>query len=369
MCIIIQNSSRGTKTMQAIQKTKSPVNALVDSVYDRNMANFWLQKINTLWSVNQALGKIVKKEQVANDMVTLTIRCNRIFKKAQAGQHHPVLIEINGRTYERTYSLCNLDQDHVQLTVKHVDQGVVSTWLCETAQVGDVLKFGQPYGEMTLDKVQEPLVLLAAGSGITPMYSMLQALAQAKKLQNQPIHLLYWVKKKGDAAFLDIFENWAKSYANVEFQVFYTQENDADERLNSAHLDTIRHIDQATVFACGPSGFVATAEGLFDQAKHFQSEAFSLSPTVNDDVGFVNITLTKSNKVLAVAKGESILTALEQQNVKPTYGCRMGICHKCVCQKVQGSTKNLLDGAVNPEPNNQIKICVNSAQSDLVIDL
>jgi stearoyl-CoA 9-desaturase NADPH oxidoreductase len=94
-----------------------------------------------------------------------------------------------------------------------------------------------------------------------------------------------------------------------------------------------------------------------------------MSPVVNDDVGFVNVTLTKSNKVLAIPKGQSILVGLEQQNVKPTHGCRMGICNKCVCHKADGSTKNLVNGAQNSEPGNLLKICVNSAQTDLIIDL
>ncbi len=61
--------------------------------------------------------------------------------------------------------------------------------------------------------------------------------------------------------------------------------------------------------------------------------------------------------------------ALEQQNIKPKHGCRMGICNKCACTKAQGSTQNLLNGSANHEPAQLLKICVNSAQSDLVIDL
>ncbi len=87
------------------------------------------------------------------------------------------------------------------------------------------------------------------------------------------------------------------------------------------------------------------------------------------DIGFVNVTLLKSKKVIAIPKGQSILTSLEQQNIKPTHGCRMGICNKCVCNKVEGSTKNMVNGSQNAEPGNVLKICVNSAQSDLVIDL
>ncbi len=72
-----------------------------------------------------------------------------------------------------------------------------------------------------------------------------------------------------------------------------------------------------------------------------KTEAFSMSPFANDDVGFVNITLTKSKKMLSIPKGQSILASLEQQNVKPQHGCRMGICNKCACNKVEGSTEKL----------------------------
>ena len=88
-----------------------------------------------------------------------------------------------------------------------------------------------------------------------------------------------------------------------------------------------------------------------------------------DDIGYVNVTLTQSNKVIAIPKGQSILVSLEHEGLKPTHGCRMGICNKCVCNKSQGSTRNLLNGSENTEPSQLLKICVNSAQSDLVIDL
>ena len=82
-------------------------------------------------------------------------------------------------------------------------------------------------------------------------------------------------------------------------------------------MSGLDQIENATVYACGPSGFVATVEQLFAHANTLKTEAFSMSPFANDDVGFVNITLTKSKKILSIPKGQSILASLEQQNVKP----------------------------------------------------
>ncbi len=356
--------------MHAIEKTKSPLSALVDVVIDPYSANFWLQKLNPLWSVNQALGSIVKKEIIANDTVALTIEFNRKFNVGEAGQHHPVFVVVKGIRYERTYSLTQVSAKKVLLVAKKVENGVASNWLLEQSKVGDVLEFGRPYGDMQLPENNSPLILLAAGSGITPMYSLIQALVASSKIKNLPVTLLYWVKTQADAAFKAEFEQLASQYENFSVAFFYTQDSEYPaSRLNESHLQALKNIEASTVYACGPSGFTTNVEALFAHANAVKTEAFSMSPVVYDDVGFVNVTLTQSNKVIAIPKGQPILLGLEQQNVKPKHGCRMGICNKCACNKAEGSTKNLVDGSQNNEPGNLLKICVNSAQTDLVIDL
>ena len=355
--------------MQAIEKRASLFNSMAQSVMNSHDANFWLQKINPLWSMNQPLAKVVKKQIVAKDMVSLILQCNRHVQRGVAGQHHPVTVEIAGRHYERTYSLMQVDADHLCLTVKKVDQGLVSSWLVDQSQTGDILRLGQPYGEMQ-QQVQTPrLLLLAAGSGITPMLSLIEAFCQSRQLKAISVQLMYWVKTHEDAAYAEYLKEVAENFTNFTYQIFYTQEQ--DQRLNQSYVDQISALNEITVYACGPSGFAAMAESLFNHAAAIQTEAFSLSQFDTDatDTGFINVILTQSNKTLAIPKGQSILSSLEQQGIKPKHGCRMGICNKCACSKVQGSTKNLLNGSANHEPSQLLKICVNSAQSDLVIDL
>ena len=355
--------------MQAIEKRASLFNSMAQSVMNSHDANFWLQKINPLWSMNQPLAKVVKKQIVAKDMVSLILQCNRHVQRGVAGQHHPVTVEIAGRHYERTYSLMQLDADHLCLTVKKVDQGLVSSWLVDQSQTGDILRLGQPYGEMQ-QQVQTPrLLLLAAGSGITPMLSLIEAFCQSRQLKAISVQLMYWVKTHEDAAYAEYLKEVAENFTNFTYQIFYTQEQ--DQRLNPSHVNQLKSLNETTVYACGPSGFAATAETLFKHVASIQTEAFSLSQFDTDatDTGFINVTLTQSNKTLAIPKGQSILSSLEHQGIKPKHGCRMGICNKCACSKVQGSTKNLLNGSANHEPSQLLKICVNSAQSDLVIDL
>lgn len=358
---------------------------LLQRVINPHSADFWLQKVNPLWTMQRALGKVIDIQKTAVDTVSLKITINAHFQMGQAGQHHPVFIESNGRRYERSYSLTQLDARHVLLTVKKVQQGMVSTWLCEHAKVGDLIEFGQPYGDMQLNTqattAPATSLLLAAGSGITPMYSLIESIQQKKSWSAHRIHLMYWVKQAEDAAFHAQFEALAAQQQNFSYQLFLTQaetDKENDARLNRQHLDGLApngiNLAQTAVYACGPSGFVAQATQLCGSAAQFKSEAFSLSARSQDEIdlqdgGVVNIQLLKSNKTLQIAKGQSILEALEQHDLRPTHGCRMGICNKCVCHKSQGETQNLLNGSQNTEPNQVLKICVNSAQSDLAIDL
>lgn len=349
---------------------KQLLNFLSGSVYDSNTVNFWLQKINPLWSTHEMLGQIVKKQSIADDMVSLTIHCNQRMQFGIAGQHHPVHVEIQGRRYERTYSLTQLDEHHVQLTLKKIQGGIVSTWLCEQAQIGDVIEFEAPYGDMLLTtQNQKKVLLLAAGSGITPMYSMLEGLHRSGHLKDYDIHLMYWAQHATGLAFKTQFEAWQNSYPNFKFTALCTRDEPAAERINEKHTQYAADFTERSVFACGPSGFVNTAERVFSGAKLFRAEAFSLTPIQTNDIGVVNITLTKSNKIVTVAKGQPILVGLEQAQLKPTHGCRMGICNKCLCTKVSGATKNLNDQSENTEPHSLLRLCVNSAQTDLVLDL
>src|SRR5690606_3487416 len=100
------------------------------------------------------------------------IQVNRLFKFGEAGQHHPVYVVVKGIRYERSYSLTRIDAQHVLLTVKKVHAGKVSTWFAEQAQVGDVIEFGQPYGDMTVLQQSSLLNFSETRSENTPLRHM-----------------------------------------------------------------------------------------------------------------------------------------------------------------------------------------------------
>src|SRR5690606_38582160 len=120
-------------------------------------------------------------------------------------------------------------------------------------------------------------------------------------------------------------EELAQKHANFSFHVYATQEQAAAARLNETYLTDLQNLENSMVYCCGPSGFVSTAEQLFASAKEFKGEAFSMSLADQSDIGFINVTLTQSKKIVTSPQGQSILVSLEHQNIKPTHICRMGI--------------------------------------------
>ncbi|MFB2538017.1 MULTISPECIES: flavin reductase family protein [unclassified Acinetobacter] len=352
--------------------SKSYLQRFNQTILTRPDVDFWLHKANPLWSFRHALGKIVKKSTHGQN-VCLTLRCNHLMQFGKAGQHHPVMIEIAGRRYQRQYSLTQLDRHHVLLTAKKFPQGLVSSWLYDDSKIGEIVQFGTPYGEMQIDKNTPKVLMLAAGSGITPLYSLLYDFAQQHRLKDHQIDILYWQKHQQDAVFLDELLAWQKQYPNLKVHTFFTQQSNDDklaQRLNHTHLDGF-DLAQTQVLACGAYGFIDTVETLAKNAKSLHTESFSLAPAniAQDPSDTVQVTLKKSGQILTVSAGQALLPALEQANIRPKFGCRMGICNHCSCHKVSGSTENVLDHSQNHEINQELRICVNRATSDIVLDL
>ena len=322
------------------------------------------------------MARIVERRAESADAVTLVLRPNRHWHGCRPGQHLNVSAEIDGSRVTRSYSPTGLPgrDRRVAITVKAVEGGKLSRYLCEQARVGDVLDLGPAFGEMQLDEqAAAPRLFLAAGSGITPLIALTRALAA--RGMPAPLQLLYWARKREQLCFVDELRGYAAAYPQfqVRFQLTGEAALAADEgqgRLDAAQLAGLADLDQREVYACGPGGFVDQARALLaPQARAFQAEAFSPPPRTLDTEGTVEITLAASARSFTVARGQSLLTALESQGLKLASGCRMGICNTCACGKRSGSTLHLHTGDAQHEPVSALRLCVNSATSDLVLDL
>lgn len=345
---------------------------LVDAVLPPDVHDFWAGKLNPVWSRTRVLARIVARHPAARDAVTLELQPNRNHRGLLPGQHLNVTVEIDGIRHVRSYSpsLVAGDPRRLEITVKRVEGGLVSGWLCSEAAVGTIVELGEAYGEMTTDRIAGPLLCLAAGSGITPFLSMVRA--QALLGMPRALTLVYWAGQRDELCHADELQALAARFPNFHLRTVLTRDagphGERGERLQAAHLAGLE--TGTTVLACGPAGFVATARTLAEATgTGFCGEAFSLPEADAVSGAPVRVTLARSRRELLVPAGQTLLTALEAQGVKPASGCRMGICNTCACGKLEGTSEDTRTGERQHEASTALRICISSARSDLVLDL
>lgn len=359
------------------QSPASRVRRLLKPVVAPSVFDFWASRLNPVWSWERPLARVVAREQASRDAVTLILKPNRHWSGFQPGQHLNLSAEINGSRVTRSYSLTGPPRadGRIAITVKGIEGGKLSQYLCRQAKVGEVLELGAAFGDMTLpERLDGRWLFLAAGSGITPLMAMVRALAAQG--MPVPLDLVYWARNREELCFAAELRALAAVHANFTVHFVLTREavlieGESTGRIDRALIDAL--LDDAGerhVFACGPGGFVDIARSLFStSAPTFHAEAFTPPPRLVEDSGNVQVTLAASGRTLTLARGQSLLDALEAEGLKPASGCRMGICNTCACGKSSGITRNLNTGDLAGEPVSALKLCISSAMSDLVLDL
>jgi ferredoxin-NADP reductase len=359
------------------QTSRSRFKRILAPVVDPAVFDFWASRINRSWSWERPLARIVGREQASSDAVTLLLAPNRHVGGFKPGQHVNLSAEIDGVRITRSYSLTGLPRADGQLsiTVKAIAGGKLSQHLCQRARIGDVLSIGPAFGEMQLPQPAEgEYLFLAAGSGITPLMALTRSLAAQG--MPVPLTLMYWARTRGELCFVDELHALAAAQPRFRLHLLLTRDTPREVdaptgRISEALLARlVEQPAQQHVMACGPGGFVETARGLLGaQARSFQAEAFTLPPVESVDTGTVQVRLAKRGVTLQLPRGQSLLSALEAEGIRPVSGCRMGICNTCACGKSAGSTRHLPSGGLAHEPASALKLCINSAVTDLELDL
>ena len=335
--------------------------------------DFWSTRMHPLWTWQRPLARLVERQQASRDAVTLVLQANRHWQGLRPGQHVNLGVEIDGRRLTRSYSPSPVagDARRIAITVKAIEGGQVSRFLAQQARIGEVFDLGQAFGEMVLPKApQGRWLFLAAGSGITPLVAMTRQLAAAGMPAD--LDLVYWARQRDELCFVEELQALAAAHPRFRLHLALTRDAAAPApRIGAMPLEhIIEALDERKVMACGPGGFVEAARArLAGQVAAFQSEAFTPPVLADTETGEVEVVLSRSGRTLQLPRGQSLLSALEAQGLRPKHGCRMGICNTCACGKQSGITRNTHTGELAGEPSSMLKLCINSASSDLVLDL
>jgi ferredoxin-NADP reductase len=300
------------------------------------------------------------------DTRTLTLRPGRGWRTHQAGQHVRIGVAVDGRIATRTYSISSPPERRdgcITITVKA--QGRASRALVRDVEVGSYVTIGLPEGDFTLPDAPAPLLFITAGSGITPVMSMLRSLAAALP----DIAHVHYAKHAGDVIFGDELRALAAAHPRYRLTIVHTQE---DPRRFSAATLAERVPDWRTraTWACGPAGLLDAITTCFADlpgALHIERFTAKLAVPTDATGGTVRFATTQRE---ARSDGRSpLLRVAEQAGVNAPHGCRMGICHSCDTTLLAGCVRDLRTGERIDEPGTRIQTCVCAAAGDVELAL
>lgn len=326
--------------------------------------------------LNRVFARVIERQWVADDMLELSLQANGNWSGAQPGQHLQLYLEHAGVRLSRSYSLTAVHANgRLQVAIKHQAGGRVSPYLLEHLAVGDTLELGPVYGELSWPETPQPVLLLAAGSGITPLLGLLRAaLAQGF---SAPVTLLHYVRGQGQRAFIAELQALQAQYSNLQVRWSLTnapvEPGELAGRFTATHLASVPQLMQRRVLACGPAGFVSQVQQWWHVAGlpgALQVEAFT-PPTLSADSNLRQVTLSfaRSHQHSVADNQRSLLEHAEMFGLKPAHGCRQGICASCTCTLLSGTVRDLRSGALFSEPGQPIRLCVSAPHSDVEIDL
>ncbi|HHY0429197.1 TPA: MOSC domain-containing protein, partial [Vibrio parahaemolyticus] len=286
----------------------------------------------------------VEREEIAQDFVTLWLEPSKgSLPNYLPGQHLPIEVDINGKKIGRRYTLSSSPSrpGRYAISVKRIAGGRVSNALLDNLQVGDVLEAENPDGQFHLKTHDaQPLLLLSAGSGVTPMLSMVRYLADHNQLND--VVFYHQCRTEHDIPCRSELEELKREHSGLEVKICLTQPAvdwfGLKGRLSLSHIKQIKDVEQRQVFVCGPDGFMQKAKNLLLKKglpeAHYHQEAFGVStvearPEKEVEIEFNGLKIQGNNQ-------KTLLDQIEDAGKAVSNSCRAGLCGACKVQLTSG---------------------------------
>jgi ferredoxin-NADP reductase len=333
----------------------------------------YLELINPLWSTRELRGRVEKIEPREDGAVTVHIRPGFEWAGHQPGQYVRLGVLVDGRHHWRAYSLTSAPEAPdglISVTPKLVEGGTVSSFLAQRLRVGEIVRLGEVEGTFTLPADPKgPLLFVTAGSGITPIMSMLRHLHGSGPMPDV-VHI-HSAREQGRVIFGSELLAMAQENPGLRLHVWESAEQG---RLTPADVAKLcpDWRDRDT-YASGPG------ELLDSLTEHWETEGERdrlhlerFQPVVGGaDAGGTGGTVRfpRRNIEADCPSGTPMLVAGEEAGVDMPFGCRMGVCHTCVVKMREGSIRDLRSGEVSQGRNTMVRTCVNAAEGTVELDV
>lgn len=351
----------------------------VESIVRLSAVEDTLAGLHPMLSLSEVKARVIRVASETATAKTFVLQPNALWTGAQAGQFVRVRLELNGRLVERVYSLSSRPGSRrLAITVKRQHDGLVSKHLHENLKAGDILTISQAHGEFVLpvDPAQLPdkILLLSAGSGITPVMAMLRDL-QARCCAGEyagDVVFVHVCRNPEDLIFADALKSISAIFPALRLVLHFTQTQ--GRFFPQDLLASVPDAALRSTWMCGPGALMAAVQQFWDDQAFIaplHSERFVAVPLLPASApGTPSVVrFVASGKSFTTSGTAPLLMQAESAGLGPKYGCRIGICRSCQCMKKSGTTENLQTGEISSAPNELIRLCISAARSDISLDL
>jgi ferredoxin-NADP reductase len=346
----------------------------VRSLFSPLLPDDYLELINPLWSTRELRGRIERIRREADDAATIVIRPGHEWPGHRPGQYLRVGVVVDGIFHWRAYSLTS-EPDRtdgcISVTPKLVKGGKVTPHLVREARPGQIVRLGGVEGDFVLpDEVPEKLLFISAGSGITPIISMLRGLDRRGVLDDV-VHL-HSARTEDGVIFGRDLRALEERHDGLRLHL---QVTGTAGRMGPADLDRLcPDWRERETFVSGPGEMIDALSEHWENVPdadpdRLHTERFQPKLGLAEEGEGGTIHFTKSDREVECDGATPVLVAGEEAGLELPFGCREGICHTCVGKVRSGRVRDMRNGKVYGSEGETVRTCINAPEGRLEIEL
>jgi len=326
--------------------------------------------VRPTWSLSEPRARVVRLVDEAPGVKSLWLRPNARFQGFRSGQHVLLELEIDGARHSRCFSFSHGPRADglLRLTIKGKKDGPVSA-AAHALKPGQVVRLSQAQGDFAPRQADAGLLLLCAGSGVTPMLALLHALSADGSARD--VAVLFSNRSDADTVFAKELQDLQTNWPQFRLHLHTSQSNGRLDRRQIAAL--VPDWAQRETMLCGPDGFMGMVEAMYADAgrsEWLQSESFGRrAAPIDPQASQHAVSYGNPEQVFTAQAGQSLLEAAEAAGLQPRFGCRRGICRTCQCRKRSGTVSNIVTGQVSGPGEELIQLCISTPRSAIELAL
>ena len=271
------------------------------------------------------------------------------------GQYLSLKLLIDNKEVLRDYSICSSKNEMLSIAIKEIPDGYASSFLNNSINIGDVIMVSAPRGKFILDESSvEDSIGIAAGSGITPIMSMLKTTLFE---QSSKFFLIYSNKSPRETMFLSELMKLKEDYPDRLFlNLIYTEieiEKHYFGRINSSNISKLigfENLNNNKIYICGPEKMLFEVKAgleinnVLNENICYElfksSEENKFVATNNGDVEIIYTVDDYTSKIKSTKK-KTVLDSALDNDIDAPYSCSGGVCGSCIGRLKSGDVKML----------------------------